>query len=581
MLLRDPADVPAPVAIALADFCRRADRPAPAEEVRQALARLSPDEDAAVLRLCAAEPQAKPLSPHAVVDVIRGLPAREAARREAEDGYAAIARAAAEAARDAAARESDEAAAPAVGSGAAQAGEAENPFAPGEETQRARIRAAVEAAAGDLEKAADALGLEDAAALRRLAGKLGVLAEILAAAGGARGGPDVGRRTRKAKAPAPPGPIRRPRAEVEALRARREAAPRVEAEEAPPAPRPGRRPAAPQFGRYVSGPPVRRPFAELEAPSGRAIVEDLVTELRANRRQIVERLDALWARPDGRPIGDADFDRLLTRHGLAAWWARVERENLRVLLRQHRGFLPAVRRTLRLDARELQQLLRRYGLEADVAELKERTREDARTERPLADRIAFVADKEEILRDAGVLEELDERNLAALRPAIEAAAAGGASTEPTVVVELARRALGIEPRIWRKAVRRYRLAHLAAGLLGVPPPEEPPGRRAAAGGERAPPARTNLPVRGRATGPRREVPVTRMGSGGRPPAGARFGAGAGHPTRPPDRGAGARPLRHAANRPPRQAPGRGPGRPPRPAPRRPGGTRGPGGKRRS
>jgi len=517
MLLRDPADVPAPVAIALADFCRRAGRPSSADEVRQALARLSPDEDRAVQQLCAGEPAARPLSPHAVIDVVRGLPAAEAARREEAGVYGAIA---AEAAAEAAAR-------PAAPGGlaaevaAAAREQGENPFAPGDESQRARIRAAVARAAGDLERAADELGLEDGAALRRLAAKLGVLDELLgvqAAAPAAKEKPQ-----RRKKTPALTGPIRRTRAEVEAMRAAKEKE-EEPAEEAPPAPRPGRSPAAPQFGRYVTGQAVRRPWAELESPEGSAVLEGLVAELRANRRQIVDRLGVLYARPDGKPIGEADLDRLLARHDLTDWLRSVERENLRILLRQSRGFLPPVRRALQLEPRELQKLLRLHNLEADVRELKERTREEARADRPLAERLVLAAEKAEQLEDAGVLAELDERNLAELRPAIEAVAAEGTSTEPTVVVELARRRLAIEPRAWRKALRRYRLAWLAAEILGVPPPEEPRASRTTGEVEREVPPRSSLPQKPRFGAPRREVLVTRIGAEGERPR--RFGAGA-------------------------------------------------------
>ena len=518
MLLRDPAEIPAPVAIALADFCRRADRPSSADEVRQALARLSPDEDRAVLALCRGEPPARPLSPHAVIDVARGLPAAEAARREEAGAYEGIAL---EAAEEAA---SVRAAAPTFAQQVEAAAEEQaRPFAATDDEQRARLRDAVARARGDLEKAADELGLEDAAALRRLAGKLGVLEELAAAAPAPRKEAEGAREKapkKKKKDLLAAGPIRRTKAEAEALRAAREAAPEPE-EEAAPAPRPGRTPAAPQFGRFVTGQAVRRPWAELEGAAGKDVLEGLVAELRGNRRQLVDRLGTLYARADGRPVAEGDLDRLLARHGLATWFGQVEGENLKILLRQSRGFLPPVARALGLEPRELSSLLRRHHLEDDVRELKERTREEARAERPLPERILLAAEKEEQLRDASVLDELDSRNLDELRPAIEAVAGEGASQEPTVVVELARRRLEIEPRVWRKALRRYRLAHLAAEILGVPPPEEPKASRTSgAPVEREAPARSNLPVRQRFGAPRREVQITRVGGagGGEPPA---------------------------------------------------------------
>lgn len=98
MLVRDPRKVPARVAIAASDFCRRAGRSPSPEEVRLALARLGSDRDRDVLALCEKEPPATPLSPHALVDVVFGMPPDQAAALEAEGAYLPMALEAAEAA---------------------------------------------------------------------------------------------------------------------------------------------------------------------------------------------------------------------------------------------------------------------------------------------------------------------------------------------------------------------------------------------------------------------------------------------------------------------------------------------------
>ncbi len=80
---RQPDDVPTPVAVAVSDFCRRAKSPAPAPEVREALALLAEDDDFRVRALTDAEPEAAPLGPFAVVDILRGTAASLAAQRQA------------------------------------------------------------------------------------------------------------------------------------------------------------------------------------------------------------------------------------------------------------------------------------------------------------------------------------------------------------------------------------------------------------------------------------------------------------------------------------------------------------------
>jgi hypothetical protein len=80
---RSADEVPTPVAVAVADFCRRAGAPAPPPEVRDALSALAPAEDFRVRALTDAEPPARPLGPYAVVDVLGGTAPALAAQREA------------------------------------------------------------------------------------------------------------------------------------------------------------------------------------------------------------------------------------------------------------------------------------------------------------------------------------------------------------------------------------------------------------------------------------------------------------------------------------------------------------------
>lgn len=82
---RLPEDVPTPVAVAVADFCRRAKAPASPGLVRDALALLEDDDDPRVRQLTDGEPTAR-LGPFAVVDVILGTTTRVAAERE-QAGY--------------------------------------------------------------------------------------------------------------------------------------------------------------------------------------------------------------------------------------------------------------------------------------------------------------------------------------------------------------------------------------------------------------------------------------------------------------------------------------------------------------
>lgn len=87
---RRPDEVPTPIAVAVSDFCRRAKAPASAPEVREALSALPEREDFRVRELTDAEPEAQPLGPFAVVDMLRGTSAALAAQRQSSGYYVLV-----------------------------------------------------------------------------------------------------------------------------------------------------------------------------------------------------------------------------------------------------------------------------------------------------------------------------------------------------------------------------------------------------------------------------------------------------------------------------------------------------------
>ncbi len=88
---RKPDDVPTPLAVAVSDFCRRTGVSASPAEVRDALSLLSEDEDFRVRMVTDSEPEARPLGPWAVIDVLRGTAQSLAATRH-QSGYYELAR---------------------------------------------------------------------------------------------------------------------------------------------------------------------------------------------------------------------------------------------------------------------------------------------------------------------------------------------------------------------------------------------------------------------------------------------------------------------------------------------------------
>lgn len=79
---RKPDEVPTPIAVAVSDYCRRAKAHASAVEVREALALVPEQDDFRVRALTDGEPEATPLGPFAVVDILRGTSPQVAAQRQ-------------------------------------------------------------------------------------------------------------------------------------------------------------------------------------------------------------------------------------------------------------------------------------------------------------------------------------------------------------------------------------------------------------------------------------------------------------------------------------------------------------------
>lgn len=424
MLLRDPREISIQLVEQVADLCRRAGRPTSEGEVRLALARLGSSHDPDLSALARRKPPASPLSPHAVVDIVLGMPPEQASALEEAGAYLALAREAAEAAVELQTRPAPPAPAP----------KATTP------------------------------------------------------------------RKKREKA-GPPAPILRPRREVEA---RKTQPPPPEEEPAPPPPRPGRRPAAPTFGRFVEGPKAKRPFSELEDPAGQAILEELVVEVRGNPAALGARLADTWASPSGR-FDEEVVGRLLAHHGLEALRTKQERDNLRGLLRRHRGFVRPVARALDMHPAQLRDLMSAYGLEADAEEQRRRTKEEALAETSLRGRLQLVLRQEDRLRDLRILHHIERQAAHELRDLV----AGGPVPEgfdaPEPLLEWIRRDLGIDRAGWEQAVERFDLLWVAARRLGLAPSRPRgfgPRDFGPRGFDRGPgPGRRGPPPRGRPHGP--------------------------------------------------------------------------------
>lgn len=309
---RQPDDVPTPVAVAVSDFCRRAKAPAPAQQVREALALLTEDEDFRVRALTDGEPETSPLGPFAVVDILRGVTPALAAKRQ-ECGYYDVAQELAQVREE---KTPPPAPAPTTPVFAL-------PAPPAEETDPKTGR----------RKSAKA---EAAAVQERIAPK---------------------KRTTDAEdsttaLPAPP-----------AQEPQEEEAPRFLKRELP-------RPR----GRFTRVEAQRLSFFELTRSEGKETLEAAI-EATEHRYSLLRTLEHRYNGPRGE-LTQVDMENVLRQHGIMETLENRERENLRTAIASQRGASGRVAWALGLSPSELQRLTHALHMEEEVEALRERFRNE-------------------------------------------------------------------------------------------------------------------------------------------------------------------------------------------------------------
>lgn len=395
---RAPEDVPTPVAVAVADFCRRAGAPASPAEVRDALSLLSDDEDFRVRAVTDGEPRAKPLGPWAVVDVLRGTAESLAAARQS-CGYYELARALAHgraapapatAVNSPAPLPSLEATAPAFSPVTAPA---ETPSAP---------PAPAAAARGRKEKRSLQTIAERIAPRKRSPDKLLAPAEI----------------------------------------------PALEPEH--PVSREGTRPK----GRFAQISPQLESVEDLFQPEMRDAL-DARLEQHPDRFALTRALgDRFRGRREGQPLRTEDVERALRHHGLLDKLAQKERDAITGAYTEQRGATTRVAFVLALTVPELNRLVQALGISEQIDEIRERYRREALSPKHLAARLDLHG-RGKYLSDLGIRKRFDEALKADLRKLLRQHASR--ARDPRELFELAARHEATQAELLSRAAERLGL----------------------------------------------------------------------------------------------------------------------------
>ena len=344
---RQPDDVPTPVAVAVSDFCRRAKAPAPAQEVREALALLTEEEDFRVRALTDGEPETAPLGPFAVVDILRGVAPSLAAQRQT-CGYYTVA-------QELAQVREEKTPPPAPASTAPTFALQPAGSAPGEEAdaKTGRRKSAKAEAAAVLERIAPRKRSSDE--------EDGSDApEALASAGATSG-------------VLPPDD---------------EDAPRFIKRELPK-PR----------GRFTRVEAQRLSFFELTRAEGKTTLEEAI-EATEHRFSLLRTLEHRYNGPHGE-LTQVDMENALRQHGIMEVLEERERNNLLTSFAAQRGATGRVAWALGLSPSELQRLTRALHLSAEVENLRERFRSEVLSNSHLTHRLDLLG-RDKYLADLGI-----------------------------------------------------------------------------------------------------------------------------------------------------------------------------------
>lgn len=195
--------------------------------------------------------------------------------------------------------------------------------------------------------------------------------------------------------------------------------------------------------------PERPSFTELQAATGRAIIEKLLADEKANPRVLARKLAERFDGPAGRDINESDLRSLLRAHGLAERFKELEFTNTRFMIGFHQGARSKLSNALLMNSQELDTYLTKIELSDELARIRaERSRMEL-GRRKLQDRISQVLTRAPYLDDIGVLPVVDREVREQLEDLFQACSGDA---------EKVREELGLEPNPFAKLLRRYDLA---------------------------------------------------------------------------------------------------------------------------
>jgi len=220
----------------------------------------------------------------------------------------------------------------------------------------------------------------------------------------------------------------------------------------PPAQQPA--PASGRDSREEGG--TRGIFATLYADKGRKVLASLINQLRFNRRDLVERLNEMYAGMPGVPLEEDDVIRTVHYHHLGDALQKREGEIVCRQLTKQRGSMGKTAQKMKLSTKKLSSRIEELGLIEETLRIRNRFKEEILEKSSFSERLDLALTKEKYLEDLGIENEVDRSLRRELDEQLERLSLQQRENSKSAICE----ALSLDSARYRRLVRRFGLDDL-------------------------------------------------------------------------------------------------------------------------
>ena len=195
-------------------------------------------------------------------------------------------------------------------------------------------------------------------------------------------------------------------------------------------------------------------FALLYEEKGRKLLAGLINQMKFDRGDLVQRLNAIHEGMPGIPLEEEDVIRCIHYHKLGDVLSKREAEIICRHLSKQRGSLGKTAQKMRMDVDQLKHRIDELGLEDETTKIRTGFREEILERASFNKRLDLALTREKYLKDLGIEQEVDESLKSELDEQI-ARLAGSEDLEKAK--STIREALSLDEERFHRLLKRFNL----------------------------------------------------------------------------------------------------------------------------